>query len=141
VKSYEQKEEFVLAVSTNTPRNSTPLGVSILALLDVVIGIFSVWVGVNTEFIRLGHHLVMIDTVQLGDLVLGIVLIIAGFGLWKMKYWAWLISVLFMIIGLVLNVGAVLIDFELIHRYILAILVRIIVIAYLLQPEISSKFK
>ncbi|RDE14781.1 MAG: hypothetical protein C4K47_03620 [Candidatus Thorarchaeota archaeon] len=141
MKSYEQKEEFVLAVSTNTPRNSTPLGVSILALLDVVIGIFSVWVGVNTEFIRLGHHLVMIDTVQLGDLVLGIVLIIAGFGLWKMKYWAWLISVLFMIIGLVLNVGAVLIDFELIHRYILAILVRIIVIAYLLQPEISSKFK
>jgi len=130
-----------MTASTNKTTISTPLGVSILALLDIVIGVFAIWMGVNTEFIRLGHQLILIDAVRLGDLVLGVVLIIAGFGLWKMKYWAWLISILFMAIGLVLNVGLVLIDWELIHRYILAILVRIIVIVYLVQPEIRSKFK
>lgn len=130
-----------MTASMNKTTISTPLGVSILALLDIVIGVFAIWMGVNTEFIRLGHQLILIDAVRLGDLVLGAVLIVAGFGLWKMKYWAWLISILFMAIGLVLNVGLVLIDWELIHRYILAILVRIIVIVYLVQPEIRSKFK
>lgn len=130
-----------MTASTNKTTISTPLGVSILALLDIVIGIFAVWMGVNTEFIRLGHQLILIDAVRLGDLVLGVVLIVAGFGLWKMKYWAWLISILFMAIGLVLNVGLVLIDWELIHRYILAILIRIIVVVYLMQPEIRSEFK
>ncbi len=130
-----------MTASTNKTTISTPLGVSILALLDIVIGVFSIWMGANTEFIRLGHQLLLVDTVRLGDLVLGIVLIAAGFGLWKMRYWGWLISILLMAVGLVLNVGLVLIDWELIHRYILAILVRIIVIVYLMQPEIRSKFK
>ena len=73
-------------------------------------------------------------------MILGVLLIIAGFGLWKMKYWAWLAITIVVAVGLIFNIVVVLIDWESIHRYILAILVRIVLIAYLLQPEIKNRF-
>ena len=127
------------ASSTNS-QSQVPLGVSILALLSIIIGIFSIWMGVNTDVIRLGHHLTLIESFKIGDMILGVLLIIAGFGLWKMKYWAWLAITIVVAVGLIFNIVVVLIDWESIHRYILAILVRIVLIAYLLQPEIKNRF-
>ena len=57
-----------------------------------------------------------------------------------MKYWAWLAITIVVAVGLIFNIVVVLIDWESIHRYILAILVRIVLIAYLLQPEIKNRF-
>ena len=85
--------------STGLQQDSPPLGVSILALLSIVVGIFSIWMGVNSALIILVS------------------------------------------IGLLLNISIIMIDWESIHRYILAILVRIVLIAYLLQPEIKNRFK
>jgi hypothetical protein len=127
--------------STNAQQSSTPLGVSILALLSIIIGIFSIWMGVNTEVIRLGHNLTLVEGFKIGDMILGVLLIVAGFGLWKMKYWGWLTIMIVVIVGLIFNISIVVIDWESIHRYIVAILVRIVLIAYLLQPEIKSRFK
>jgi hypothetical protein len=127
--------------STNAQQSSAPLGVSILAVLSIIIGIFSIWMGVNTEVIRLGHNLTLVEGIKIGDMILGILLIVAGFGLWKMKYWGWLTIMIVVIVGLIFNIGIVVIDWESIHRYIVAILVRIVLIAYLLQPEIKNRFK
>jgi hypothetical protein len=132
--------DLVTDQSTFTQQSSTPLGVSILALLSVIVGIFSIWMGVNTEVIRLGHHLTLVEEFKLSDMILGILLIIAGFGLWKMKYWGWLTIMVIAIISLMFDISIVLIDWESIHRYILAILIHIVLIAYLLQPEIKNRF-
>jgi hypothetical protein len=132
---------FMTDPSTNIQEDSTPFGVAVLAQISIIIGFFSIWIGVNTDLILLGHGLTLPDGLKIGDMIVGALLIIAGFGFWKMKYWAWLTLTILVIIGLILNVGVIMLDYASIHRYILAILIRILLIAYLVQPQIKDRFK
>jgi hypothetical protein len=133
--------QFVTTPSTNTQKDTIPFGVSVIAQISIIIGFFSIWIGVNADAILLGQVPTLVDGLKIGDMIIGVLLIIAGFGFWKMKYWAWLFVTILVIVGLILNIGVVVIDYAYIHRYFLAILIRILLIAYLLQPQIKGRFK
>ena len=113
----------------------------ILAILSVVLGIFGIWNGINIEFILSGGELTLVSSLQLGALLIGIFQIIAGLGLWKLKSWAWYLVLFVTIIGLLLNLGIVILDFSLFSRYLLTMLVRAIIIAYLMKKSIKQQFR
>jgi hypothetical protein len=129
------------APSTNTDQGAIPFGVAVLAQISIIIGFFSIWIGVDAYAILLGQVPTLVDGLKIGDMIIGILLIIAGFGFWKMKYWAWLSITILVIAGLILNIGVVVLDYGYVHRYLLAILIHIFLIAYLFQPQIRNRFK
>jgi hypothetical protein len=126
---------------TNTEHGSTPFGVAVLAQISIILGFFSTWIGIDAYAILLGHISTLIDGLRIGGIIIGVLLIIAGIGFWKMKYWAWTLLTLLIIVGLIFNIGVVLLDYGYIRLYLLEILIRILLIAYLLQPQIKNQFK
>ena len=118
-----------------------PVGVSLLAILNVVVGIFGILSGITIDFILIGGELTMVNTFQLGALVIGVFQIIAGYGLWTLKSWAWYLAAFITLLGLVLNIIIVLSDLTLWQTYILPMLIRIVILAYLFRTSIKEKFR
>jgi hypothetical protein len=122
----------VKKIATGT---SKPIGVSILAVLNIMVGIFGILSGITIDFILVGGDLTLVGTYQLGTLIIGIMQILAGFGLWKLQSWAWWLGAIVTLIGLVINLLIVFADFALWNTYILVILIRIVILWYLLQVK------
>lgn len=122
-------------------KQMTPFGVSILAAINIVVGFFGVLEGVTLDFIIVGGEITLVGSFQLGALFIGIFQIIAGLGLWRMKSWAWYLAGFVTIIGLVTNFLIVFFDFSLLFEYLMVILMRILILIYLFQKDIKSKFR
>ena len=119
----------------------TSFGVSILAAINIVVGFFGVLEGVTLDFILVGGELTLVGSFQLGALLLGILQIIAGFGLWRLKSWAWYLAGFVTIIGLLINFLIVFFDFSLLFEYLMVILIRILILVYLFQKDIRRRFR
>ena len=122
-------------------KQMTPFGVSILAAINIVVGIFGVLTGVSIDFIMIGGDLTLVSSFQLGALFIGILQIIAGIGLWQLKSWAWYLTAFVTLIGLLVNVIILYFDFSLLLEYLMVILIRTLIIVYLFQKDIKSKFR
>ncbi|MFX1369092.1 MAG: hypothetical protein ACFFAY_10875 [Promethearchaeota archaeon] len=127
--------------TTHTSAATGPVGVAILSVLTIVVGIFAVFAGITIDFILVGGDLTLVGTFQLGAVVVGILAIIAGFGLWKLKPWAWWLAVLVIALGLILNVSVVLLDFNELRFYFLPMLLRCVILGYLMWNPVKSKFR
>lgn len=119
----------------------SPLGVAILALLNIAIGLFAVIAGITIDFIMIGGDLTLVSSFQFGAIFIGIFAIIAGLGLWRMKSWAWWLAVIDGLLAILINMAIILVDFSELRFYFLPILVRIVIIAYLMQPQIKKRFR
>jgi len=58
--------------------------------------------------------------------------VVIGWGLWSMKSWAWMVAIILNIIGIIIGIPTA--DW-------LGIIISIIVILYLQQPDIKSRFR
>jgi uncharacterized membrane protein (DUF2068 family) len=104
-----------------------PLGVTILAILTIIGGIALLSIGAALVVIGIGVALI----------VLGIAYFVMAYGLWKGKRWAWTITLILSVIGIILgiasiatgNVGAI------IH-----IIINAVVIYYLYRPNVKAYF-
>ncbi|MDH4215060.1 MAG: hypothetical protein OEV85_14180 [Candidatus Thorarchaeota archaeon] len=118
----------------SAPSGGRPLGVSILAVLNILGGIFQVFTGYLAVmaamlFGPLGFLFAIIGGVLL---FLGLISIIIGWGLWALKSWAWMIALIVNFINLILNVFSA--------GWISAI-INLIVIVYLFQGDVKSRFR
>ena len=123
---------------------SRPMGVTILAILEVLGGVFSLVTGISEFFVAaiirgLGGYGIPSDVIRMIPSVVGTVLIIIGlvslllaWGLWTGKGWAWMVALIFAILSIIVS----LISFHLIKLVIDAIIVY-----YLTRPNVKKFFK
>ncbi|MFW9958195.1 MAG: hypothetical protein ACFFCT_08990 [Candidatus Odinarchaeota archaeon] len=118
----------------SAPSGGRPLGVSILAVLNILGGIFQVFTGYLAVmaamlFGPLGFLFAIVGGVLL---FLGLISIIIGWGLWTLKSWAWMIALIVNFINLILNVFS---------AGWLSAIINLIVIVYLFQGDVKSRFR
>jgi lysylphosphatidylglycerol synthetase-like protein (DUF2156 family) len=110
-----------------------PLGVTIIAILAVIGGIGS-----------LSSGLVVLTLIPVLGIIIGGILIIIGlayfavaYGLWKGLKWAWIITLIVSVIGIVVGLGSLAVRDT---ASIFHIIVNAIVIYYLYRPNVKSYF-
>jgi uncharacterized membrane protein HdeD (DUF308 family) len=104
-----------------------PLGVTIIAILTIIGGIIFLASGLVLLIVGIGIVL----------LALGIAYLVMAYGLWKGKGWAWTITLILSVIGIILgivsiavgNIGA-----------IIGIIISGVVIYYLYRPNVKAFF-
>ena len=118
----------------SAPSGERPLGVTILAVLEFIAGILGLIGGIG--LVALGASIPFLGAfgIFFGIIVIILALIdfIIGWGLWSLKSWAWMLALVFNIINAILN----LIAFD-----IIALIINIIIILYLQQGDIKSRFR
>jgi len=82
-----------------------PRGVTIIAILIVIAGILTLLVGIGSVAIGpiIGIGLVFIASGVI-SLAIGIAYLVMGYGLWNGKGWAWTISTIVLIIGIIIDI-------------------------------------
>jgi len=113
----------------SAPSGDRPLGVTILAILQLLGGVISIFGGLAIVMI-----FPVIFTLILGAilLIVGLVGLIVGWGLYTMKSWAWMLAMILNIINIIIAV----IGFDLI-----SLIIPVIIVIYLNQPDIKSRFR
>jgi uncharacterized membrane protein HdeD (DUF308 family) len=104
-----------------------PLGVTIIAVLTAIGGII---------FLASGAVLLLIG-IGIIFLALGVAYLVMAYGLWNGKRWAWTITLILSVIGIILavisiaagNIGS-----------ILSIIIHAVVIYYLYRPSVKVYF-
>jgi uncharacterized membrane protein HdeD (DUF308 family) len=108
-------------------RINRPLGVTIIAVLTAIGGII---------FLASGAALLLIG-IGIIFLALGIAYLVMAYGLWTGKPWAWTITLILSVIGIIL--AGISISFGNIGS-ILSIIIHAVVIYYLYRPNVKVYF-
>ncbi|MBD3159255.1 MAG: hypothetical protein GF309_10740 [Candidatus Lokiarchaeota archaeon] len=108
-----------------------PLGIAILAILQILGAIFVLVAGVG--MIALGAFSPFLAILGGIMLLFGFISFYVGYGLWNMKSWAWKVAIIVNIISIVLNIIPPINWFGLI--------IPIIIVVYLQQEDIKKRFK
>jgi hypothetical protein len=131
-------------------KRERPLGVTILAILEAIGGIIYLAgiliIGLFLEMIRefmpgtmpgagflkgfIGL-IVLIATIVL--LILGLVSFLLAYGLWTGKGWAWTLTFIFSIIGILLGLISL-------PSGIISILINVLILYYLTRPHVKAFF-
>ncbi len=109
------------------PPGDRPLGVTILAILQILGGLLA-FVG-GMVILVLPFFGWLIGPIII---ILGIFDLVIGWGLWAMKSWAWMTAIILNIIGIILGIPT---------QDWFGIIISIIIILYLQQPDIKSRFR
>lgn len=114
-------------------QESRPLGVTIIAILAVIGGIGAITSG-----------FVVMTLIPIVGIIIGGILIIIGlayfavaYGLWKGLKWAWIITLIVSVIGIVVGLGSLAVRDT---AAIFHIIVNAIVIYYLYRPNVKAFF-
>ena len=114
----------------SAPSGGRPLGVTILAILQILGGLFEIFGGMVFFLIPILGWL-------FGGilLILGVLAVIIGWGLWSMKSWAWMAAIILNILSIIMAIASYpSIDY-------LSIIIALIIILYLQQKDIKSRFR
>lgn len=89
-------------------RPTRPAGVAILAIITVLIGIFTFFgglalIGIGTVGAIFNIQLPAAFTIGIGVLatLLGLVAIAAGIGLWRLRRWAWWLAIIIGVVSII----------------------------------------
>jgi hypothetical protein len=114
-------------------QKSRPLGVTIIAILAVIGGVGS-----------LSSGLIVMALIPILGIIFGGILIIIGlanfavaYGLWKGLKWAWIITLIVSVIGIIVGLGSLAVRDT---ASIFHIIVNAIVIYYLYRPNVKAFF-
>ncbi|MFW9788241.1 MAG: hypothetical protein ACFFE2_16615 [Candidatus Thorarchaeota archaeon] len=119
----------------SAPSGDRPLGVTILAILNIIGGLFSLLGAVGLMALGamagpfLGPFAFVVGAILA---LLGLLNLIVGWGLWALKSWAWMLALIINIINLILNA---------LTAAWLAAIINLIVVIYLQQGDIKSRFR
>jgi uncharacterized membrane protein (DUF2068 family) len=117
----------------SAPSGARPLGVTILALLQIIGGLLALLGGA-----------VLLIIPFIGWIIGGVIIIIAlfdlliGWGLWSMKSWAWMAAIILNLISLILSLAT---GFTTGSFDWIGIIIDLIIILYLQQADIKSRFR
>ncbi|MGY5873884.1 MAG: hypothetical protein RTV72_16675 [Candidatus Thorarchaeota archaeon] len=109
-----------------------PLGVTILAILQILGGLMMLVLGALATLA--GLLFILFAIVGVAMAILGLLGLVVGFGLWGLKSWAWtwamIVNILTIIFGL----------FNLASNFV-SIIISLIIVIYLNQPDIKRRFR
>ena len=121
-----------------TGRQERPLGVTIIAVLEALGGL--VLLGLGAVLLTFGSFFTLGAGFMIGafagalgglSLIVGLLSFIFAWGIWNGKGWAWTLTLIFTILGLI---GA-LISFN-----IISLLIDVIILYYLTRPQVKAFF-
>ena len=104
-----------------------PLGVSIVAILTAIGGIV---------FLTSGAVLLIIG-IGIIFLAVGIAFLVVTYGLWKGKRWAWTVTLILSVIGIILAIASLAVGNM---GAIVSIIIHGVVIYYLYRPNVKAFF-
>ena len=112
-----------------TSPTDRPFGITLLALLHFVSGLFGLAGGVGVMIL-----LPNILGIVLGGVlfVLGLFTFVVGWGLWNLMSWAWIWSMIVNILTIIIN---------LVSSNWIGIIIPLIIVIYLNQEDIKSRFR
>ena len=118
----------------SAPSGDRPLGVTILAVLEIIVGLLGLFSGFTLITVGAMVPFLAGFAIILGAVVLfiGLLDVIIGWGLWSLKSWAWMVALIVNIINLILNA---------IQLAWLGAIINLIIILYLQQGDIKSRFR
>jgi uncharacterized membrane protein (DUF2068 family) len=118
----------------SAPSGDRPLGVTILAVLEWIGAILVLITAIG--LIALGAAIPLFGALGLIFgvimLLLALVSFIIGYGLFTLKSWAWMLAIIFNILDIILGIVA----FD-----IITIIISLIIVIYLQQGDIKSRFR
>lgn len=121
-------------------KRSRPFGVTIIAILIIIAGVISLFIGIGAVAIGplIGLVFVVIGAISLA---LGVAYLVMAYGLWKGKGWAWTISTIILFIGIVIDI------ISLPRRStgdivssIVSIAINAVILYYLYRPHVKAYF-
>ncbi len=127
---------------------SRPRGIVVAAIVEILLGIFALIGGVVHLLFGVGG-LVMVNGSDvtlgaiangLGDLftIEGLILLVAGFGVWSMKRWGWKLSVGILVAGVVTSVPVLAIGSV---GALPALVVNLLILYYMSRRSTRDYFK
>jgi len=121
-----------------------PTGVTILAVLEFLIGFFSLLGGLvavaGAAFVGLvGVAALAVVALALGVflVIIGIFSLLIGYGLWTGKSWAWTVGVIFSILGII---GGIISLATGNTGSIVGLILQVLIIYYLTRPYVKTYF-
>ncbi|OLS29513.1 MAG: hypothetical protein ThorAB25_16070 [Candidatus Thorarchaeota archaeon AB_25] len=110
-----------------------PLGVTIIAILQLIGSLVLIFGGYTALLVALGLGIFGFIAVILGGVLLffGIIGFIIFWGLWTLKGWAWMLA-------FILNLLSVI--FALLSFDIISLIIPLIIVIYLNQGEVKAAF-
>lgn len=109
-----------------------PLGVTILAILQILGGLMMLVLGALATLA--GLLFILFAIVGVAMVILGFLGLIVGFGLWGLKSWAWTWAMIVNILTIILGL------FDLASNFV-SIVISLIIVIYLNQPDIKRRFR
>lgn len=122
-----------------------PTGVTVIAILVIIGAILGILIGIfdtglfGNAFIKTHEEALISGTVaSLTILIIGVIQLIVGFGLWNLSSWAWMVAVVVMVVRLI---GDVLMFFQGRHAEgIVGGLIALVVLWYLFKDDVKQAF-
>lgn len=117
-----------------------PGGVTILAVLNYLVGAY-LFFGSMFFFLALWLGPFFIVFVGVTTLFLSL-----GYGLWKLRSWAWLIqivlSMIYAVAFLLLTIGVLRDDFDIVDLFLGpgVTVINVVIVLYLLRPQVKQAF-
>ena len=129
-------------------QRKTPSGVRILAVVEFASGILALYGGLtisrDTGALALAGYTggeALLSELGVLSVVLGIVSLVIGFGLWIGKRWAWLFGIVFGAVGIAVGIVVATESSVFIASAIIDIVIGLIVINYLLRGNVREFFR
>lgn len=107
-----------------------PTGVTVIAVLQFIGGVLGIIGGIAALGVS--------PFLGIVSLILGVAAIALGVGMWQLKPWAWMGTLVVQGIGVLQNIW-IMID-QGFGAGIISLVINVIIIAYLLRPEIKAAF-
>jgi hypothetical protein len=111
----------------NSERRRRPLGVTIIAILNIIVGIITISGGILLLAVGIGIVLIII----------GIANLVMAYGLWRGKGWAWTITLILSGIGIISNAVSIATGNL---GAIIGIIIYAVIIYYLYRPNVKAFF-
>jgi len=113
------------------PKSKRPTGVTVLAVLDILGGIFG---------IVAGPLVFGVNALGVLSLILGIVSLVTAIGFLGGRGWAWTLGIAVSVINIIVTIGESAIGYSSYSSSIVTIIFAIIIIYYLMRPHVKAFF-
>ena len=111
-----------------------PIGVTIFAILSMIIGLLSILSGIDT----ISNLESEIGLIGILILIIGFMALPSGYGLLKGKRWAWTLSIGVAIVNIMRNIVELVLETLDTTTAIITIIIWVLIIAYLMKPSTKA---